>query len=192
MDLPHLLKAPKIPASCFIDVSARINGDVTLGESCSVWFHASIRGDVHQIRVGDHSNIQDNCVLHTTHQKFPLTIGKQVTMGHGVITHGCTIGDFVFIGMQSLIMDGAEIGDHVMIGAGSLVTEGKKIPSGVLAFGRPAKVIRKLTDAEWDLVERHALKYASYTDAYKKAGLFTTWSENPLYRSPNSAFQEKI
>ncbi|PIE03298.1 MAG: gamma carbonic anhydrase family protein [Acidobacteria bacterium] len=185
MTLPHLLKDPIIPESCYIDTSARINGDVQMGEFCSVWFNASIRGDVHIIKMGDYTNIQDGCVLHTTKDKFPLHIGKQVTFGHGVIAHGSTIEDCVFLGMQSLIMDGSVIGNHTIIGAGSLVTEGKKIPSGVLAFGRPAKVVRDLTEAEWKMVETHAKKYAGYADSYREAGLFTSWKDNPYYRSPS-------
>jgi len=184
LKLPHLCKEPNIPSSCYIDTSARINGDVTMGESCSVWFNASIRGDVNWIRMGTTTNIQDNCVLHTTHLKYPLDIGSCVTFGHGVIAHGCTIHDHVFLGMQSLILDGAEIGHHVLLGAGSLVTEGKKIPSSVLAFGRPAKVIRELNEAEWEMLEKHAKKYASYAEAYRDAGLFHTWSDNQFYRSP--------
>jgi carbonic anhydrase/acetyltransferase-like protein (isoleucine patch superfamily) len=184
VELPHLLMNPEIPESCYVDVTARINGDVRMGEHCSIWFHASIRGDVHRITLGEYTNIQDNCVLHTTHQTYSLTIGNRVTFGHGVIAHGCTISNSVFIGMQSLILDGAEISDHVMIGAGSLITEGKKIPPGVLVFGRPAKVIRDLTPDEVKLVENHPLKYASYAEAYRNAGLFTTWRDNPDYRSP--------
>jgi len=185
MQLPHLLKDPSIPESCYIDVSARINGNVRMGEHCSVWFNASIRGDVHEIVLGEYTNVQDGCILHTTRDRFPLCIGSQVTFGHGAIAHGCTISDHVFIGMQSLIMDGAEIGNHVLIGAGSLVTEGANIPTGVLAFGRPAKVIRELTQDEYTMLEKHAKKYAGYATAYRQAGLFTTWKDNPFYRSPN-------
>ena len=179
MDLPHLLKTPQIPPSCYIDLSARINGDVVMGEGCSVWFNVSIRGDVNWIRLGEGVNIQDNCTLHTSHLTHPLHIGDRVSMGHAVIAHGCTIGDRVLIGMQSLIMDGAVIGDDVLLGAGSLVTEGKKIPSGVLAFGRPAKVIRPLTEEERAVVGGRSEEYAAYAEAYRQAGLFTGWRDNP-------------
>jgi carbonic anhydrase/acetyltransferase-like protein (isoleucine patch superfamily) len=182
MELEHLKKEPDIPPSCFIDPSARINGDVVLGEGCSVWFHTAIRGDVHRIRLGHTTNVQDLVVLHTTHQKWPLTIGDEVTFGHGSMAHGCTIGSGVFIGMQSLIMDGAVIGDEVMVGAGSLVTQGKVIPAGVLVMGRPAQIIRELSTQEREGLRQHARKYHAYTQAYAREGKFTRWTDNWCHR----------
>lgn len=179
MELPHLDKTPIIPESCFIDLSARINGDVTLGESCSVWFHVTIRGDVNWIRIGERTNIQDQCIFHTSWQTNPLSIGRDVSFGHGVIAHGCTLADRILVGMGSIIMDGAEIGSDVLIGAGSLITEGKKIPPGVLVLGRPGKVVRDLTPQEREMVAGRAAQYAAYVEAYRNQGRFTGWLQNP-------------
>lgn len=179
ISLPHLAKAPQIPEDVYVDPSARINGDVVMGEACSVWFHACIRGDVNIIRIGRATNIQDQCTLHATYRQHELHIGDQVTFGHGVIAHGCQIGNRVLIGMQSVVMDGAQIGDDVIIGAGSLVTEGKHIPAGVLALGRPAKVIRELKPAELEFIRQRAEHYAGYVAAYRKQGRFFGWADNP-------------
>jgi len=186
LELPHLEKEPRIPDSCYIDVSARINGDVTMGEDGSVWFHVSIRGDVHWIRIGDRVNVQDGCIFHTSYQVHPLEIGDDVSFGHGVIAHGCRIGSRVLVGMHSVIMDGAVIGDDVLIGAGSLVTENKTVPSGTLAFGRPAKVIRELTAEEREMVAQRSIDYAAYAQSYRRLGRFTGWRDNP-WRRPSAA-----
>ncbi len=179
MELPHLLKKPVIPDSCFVDPSARINGDVIMGEDCSVWFHVSIRGDVNWIRIGSRTNIQDQCAFHTTYQTNPLQIGDDVSFGHGVIAHGCTLGNRILVGMGSIIMDRAQIGDDTLIGAGSLVTEGKVIPPGVLAMGRPARVIRDLKPEEIEMVGQRAIQYSAYVSAYRNSGRFTGWKDNP-------------
>lgn len=184
ISLPHLQKAPQIPEDVYVDPSARINGDVSMGPGCSVWFHAGIRGDVNQIRIGSFTNIQDHCMFHATYRKYSTTVGDHVTFGHGVIAHGCQIGNRVLIGMQSVIMDGAIIGDDVIIGAGSLVTEGKEIPSGVLVFGRPAKVIRKLTEDEIKFVLDRAEHYSGYVTAYREQGKFFGWKDNPYRGKP--------
>ena len=178
--LPHLQKHPQIPSSCYIDPSARLNGDIVMGENCSVWFHCSLRGDVHEIRIGNRTNVQDNCVFHTTYKKYPLHIGDDVSFGHGVIAHGCTIKNRVLVGMGSIIMDDATIGEDVLIGAGSLVTERKTIPPGVLVLGRPARVIRDLTEAERKMVADRAWQYAAYVQAYRDQGKFCGWSDHPL------------
>ena len=179
--LPHLAKNPSIPADAYIDPTARINGNVTLGTACSVWFHACIRGDVNTIRIGNTTNIQDQCTLHSTYLQHELHIGDLVTFGHGVIAHGCQIGNRVLLGMQSVVMDGAVIGDDVIIGAGSLVTEGKQIPSGVLLFGRPAKIVRELTQKERDFIVDRANHYAGYVAAYRQQGRFFGWMDNPYH-----------
>ncbi len=181
LELPHINREPRIPDQCYVDASARINGDVELGHGCSVWFNVSIRGDVHEIRIGKRTNIQDNCIFHTSYQAHPLHVGDDVTFGHGVIAHGCQIGHRVLIGMGSIVMDGAVIGDDVIIGAGSLVTEGTQIPSGNLAFGRPAKVVRELKPEERSLLVERAQHYQAYAEAYRRAGKFSSWSDN-LYR----------
>jgi len=186
VDLPHLLHDPVIPKSCYVDPSARINGDVVMGEECSVWFHACIRGDVNAIRIGDRANIQDACVLHTMFRKHGLTVGDDVTYGHAAITHACTIGSRVLIGMQAAVLDGAVIGEDTLIAAGSLVTEGKTFPPGVLLLGRPARVVRDLTDDELRFVRERAQYYVEYARAYRRAGLFHTFDDNRYYRSPSS------
>jgi carbonic anhydrase/acetyltransferase-like protein (isoleucine patch superfamily) len=127
--------------------NATVLGDVAFGEDASVFFGAVIRGDEGPIRIGERSNIQDLVVCHTD-PGHDLTIGRDVTVGHGAILHGCTIGDGTVIGMGAIVLNGAVIGSHCLVGAGSLVTEGTVIPDGCLAFGSPAKVIRKLTEKE--------------------------------------------
>jgi len=176
--LPHLDQSPVIPDDVYVDPSARILGAVTMGLGCSVWLQAAIRGDVNTIRIGEMTNIQDHCTLHATFKKYELNIGSQVTFGHGVIAHGCQIGDRVLLGMQSVVMDGATIGEDVILGAGSLVTEGKTIPSGVLALGRPAKVVRELTDKERAFILARAAQYAEYVTAYRQQGHFFGWADH--------------
>ena len=119
---------PTIGGQTFIDDSAIVIGDVTIGSASSVWFHSVVRGDVHFIKIGDHTNVQDLCLLHVTHDTHPLIIGDQVTVGHHVVLHGCTIHDRVLVGMGAIVMDGAIIGEDCVIGAGALVTEGVTIP----------------------------------------------------------------
>lgn len=145
---------PKLGQRVWIDDSAVIIGDVELGEDSSVWPLVSIRGDVHRIRIGERTNIQDNSCLHITHasefkpEGHPLIIGDDVTIGHMVMLHGCTIGNQVLVGMSSTILDGAVIEDQVLIGAGSLVPPGKRLESGYLYLGTPVKQIRPLTEDE--------------------------------------------
>ena len=116
---------PAIPDSCFIEETAVVIGDVVMGEDCSAWFHAVIRGDVNSIRIGHRTNVQDLCMLHVTHDTHPLVIGDDVTIGHNVVLHGCTIQNRVLVGMGAIIMDGAIIGEDSVVGAGALITEGK-------------------------------------------------------------------
>lgn len=184
VELPNLLVDPVIPESCYVDVSARINGDVVLGEQCSVWFHAAIRGDVNTIRVGARTNIQDACVLHTLYRKHPLTVGDDVTYGHAAVTHGCTIGNRVLLGMQAIVLDGAVVGDDTIVAAGSLVAERKVFEPGVLLMGRPARVKRELTDTELAFIRERSTYYVEYAKAYERAGVFTRWSDNRDYRAP--------
>lgn len=143
-----------------------LEGDVTVEAQASLWFNAVLRGDVGRIVVGEGSNIQDLCMVHVSYEKSSTLIGRHVTVGHSALLHGCTIGNNVLVGMGSLVLDNAEIGDWVMLGAGSLVTEGKKIPSGTLAFGRPAKVIRELTDKERDYIAWSSEHYRNLAKTY--------------------------
>ncbi len=135
---------PQVDATAWVADSAEVTGRVTLGENASVWYGAVLRGDNDRITVGANSNVQDGSVLHTDHGA-PLTIGANVTIGHQVMLHGCSIGDGSLVGIQSIVLNGAKIGRNCLVGAGSLVTEGKQFPDGVLIVGRPAKVVRELT-----------------------------------------------
>ncbi|HEY5626349.1 MAG TPA: gamma carbonic anhydrase family protein [Nitrospira sp.] len=157
---------PTIPTSCFIEDTGVVIGDVVMGESCSVWFHAVIRGDVHYIRIGDRTNVQDLCMLHVTHDTHPLIVGSDVTIGHSVVLHGCTIKDRVLIGMGAIIMDGAVIGEDSVVGAGSLVTEGTIVPANSLILGSPAKVKRPVTEQELAWIRESAENYVKYANQY--------------------------
>lgn len=157
---------PKIDEGCFIAPTATIIGDVHIGKKCSIWYNVIIRGDVHSMRIGDESNIQDGTIVHGTYNKCGVNIGKRVSIGHAAIIHGTTIGDGTLIGMGSLLMDLSVIGKHCLVGAGSLVTENSKFEDGTLIFGRPAKAVRKLTDEEIKRLEQSADNYLFYSDWY--------------------------
>ncbi|MFN7131259.1 MAG: gamma carbonic anhydrase family protein [Myxococcales bacterium] len=159
--------SPTIHPTAFVEESAQLIGDVHLGERSSVWFNTVIRGDVHRIRIGAETNVQDLCCLHVLKDRFALTIGDRVTVGHHVTLHGCTVGELCLIGMGAIVMDGAEIGRECIIGAGSLVAPGTIIPPGMLAFGSPAKVRRPLTDAEKAHLRTSASNYVAYAESYR-------------------------
>ncbi len=146
--------------------SAQIIGDVEIGEESSVWFNAVVRGDVNYIRIGKRTNIQDGCVLHVARRTLPLIIGDEVTVGHNVTLHACTVGSRVLVGMGATVMDGAEIGDNSIVGAGSLVTPGTKIPSNSLALGSPARVKRELTEEELRGIRESAAHYVADIETY--------------------------
>lgn len=165
-------KEPIMPASCYVDKKALVLGDVTLGEDCSVWPMAVIRGDVHQIRIGNRTNIQDGSVLHVTHygpfnQGSPLIIADDVTIGHAVVLHACQIRNRCLIGMHSTILDDAIIHDDVIIGAHSLVSPGKELESGFLYVGTPVKQIRPLTNEEKKFLKYSAEHYVKLKNEYK-------------------------
>lgn len=163
---------PQCGSRVFVDPSAVVIGDVHLGDDCSVWPQAVIRGDMHHIRIGARSSVQDGCVLHITHastfnpEGYPLIIGDDVTIGHQVLLHGCTIGSRVLLGMGSLVMDGARIDDEVVLGAGSLVPPGKHLLSGYLYMGRPAQQVRALTEQEVSFFTYSASNYVRLKDNY--------------------------
>jgi len=157
---------PIVPKSVFVEETAVVVGDVVIGEESSVWFHAVVRGDVHYIRIGSRTNVQDLCVLHVTHDAHPLIIGNEVTIGHHVVLHGCTIYDRVLIGMGAIIMDGSKIGEDSVVGAGALVTEGTIVPPKSLIFGSPARVKRSVTDKELAWIKESAENYVRYALAY--------------------------
>lgn len=157
---------PTIPQSCFIEDTAVVIGDVVMGEECSAWFHAVIRGDVNYIRIGNRTNVQDLCMLHVTHDTHPLIIGDDVTIGHNVVLHGCTIHNRVLVGMGAIIMDGAVIGEDSVVGAGALVTEGTIVPPKSLILGSPAKVKRPVTEQELAWIRESAQNYIRYSRQY--------------------------
>lgn len=162
----HLGRRPVVGDGTYLAPNASLIGDVVVGAGSSVWFGAVLRGDLEPIRVGDRTSIQDNAVLHTTGGTTPTIVGDEVTVGHGVILHGCTVHDRVIVGMGTVVLDGAEIGSDVIVGAGSLVTIGKRIPSGVLALGRPARPVRDLTSADLASIRTAAADYAARTREY--------------------------
>ena len=158
-------RVPQIPDSCYVVPSADIMGDVSLGDYVSVWFNATLRGDVHAIRVGAGTNIQDNACIHVTRWHAPTSIGRGCTIGHGAIIHGCTLSDLVLVGMGATILDDAHIGDESLIGAHALVTARTEIPPRSLVLGSPAKVVRSLTDHEVTSIHNYAGGYLAYSAA---------------------------
>ncbi|MGA9769144.1 MAG: gamma carbonic anhydrase family protein [Blastocatellia bacterium] len=157
---------PQIASTAFVEASAQVIGDVHIGEQSSVWFNCVIRGDVHYIRIGHSTNIQDGTVIHVTNGRFSTEIGNHVTIGHGVMVHGCTIKDRSLIGIGSIILDNAIIGEESFIAAGSLVTPGTVIPPRSMVMGSPAKVRREVTEAEIELINRHWQNYIEYKNNY--------------------------
>jgi carbonic anhydrase/acetyltransferase-like protein (isoleucine patch superfamily) len=157
---------PTIPASCYIDESAQIIGDVVLGEHASVWMNAVIRGDVYAIRIGAHSNIQDCSVLHGMKQAYGVTVGEYVTVGHSVTLHGCEIEDRCLNGMGCIILNGAKIGAGSIIAAGTLIPERTVVEPGSLWMGSPGKFRRKLEKSEDETIMRYATNYLGYTEEY--------------------------
>ncbi|WP_457600159.1 gamma carbonic anhydrase family protein [Hydrogenivirga sp.] len=165
---------PKVHPSVYLSDNVYIIGDVEIGEDSSVWFGSVVRGDVNYIRIGKRTNIQDNSVVHVTHDTHPTIIGDNVTVGHRVILHGCVLGNNILVGMGAVIMDGVEIEDYVLVGAGALVTPNKKIPSGVLVAGVPAKIIRDLREEEIRLIEESAENYVRYKNEYLKTQQYSS------------------
>ena len=157
---------PKLPTSVFVAPNAAVIGDVEIGEDSSVWFNSVIRGEVHQIRVGERTNIQDGSVLHVTYQKWALEIGDNVTVGHSAILHGCTISSNCLIGMGARVLDGARVGEFSLVAAGSLVLQGDKVPSNSLVAGVPAIVKRTLTPEEVEQTKASAERYVKYKNSY--------------------------
>lgn len=159
---------PQIAASAYIDEAATIIGDVTIGDQSSVWPGVVIRGDVHYIRIGSRTNVQDGSVLHVMRDEWPLILGDNVTVGHGVLLHGCTIGSRCLIGMGSIILNGAKIGTGSIIAAGTLVPERTEVPPGSLFMGHPGKLRRVLTAEEQVSIDGYAQRYVEYKETYRK------------------------
>lgn len=161
-------KSPKIPESCFVAENSTIVGDVTLGEDCSVWFNAIIRGDVNSIRIGNRVNIQDGAVVHCTYEKASTDIGNNVSIGHNAIVHGCELKDNVLIGMGAIVMDNAIIRENVIIAAGAVVLENTDTESGWIYAGTPAKKVKKMEEAQINMmIQGTADHYVTYIDWFK-------------------------
>ena len=159
--------APEIAEDTWIAPDANLIGRIVVEPAASVWFCSTLRGDNEEITVGEGSNIQENCVLHTD-MGYPLTIGKGCTIGHKVMLHGCTIGDNSLIGMGATVLNGAKIGNNCLIGAGALITEGKEIPDGSLVMGVPGKVVRALDEAAIEGLRKSALGYQANMRRFRK------------------------
>jgi carbonic anhydrase/acetyltransferase-like protein (isoleucine patch superfamily) len=157
---------PTVPASCYVDDSAQIIGDVVLGEHASIWMNAVLRGDVHEIRIGANSNVQDNSVLHGMKQQYGVYVGEYVTVGHSVTLHGCIVEDRCLIGMGSIILNGARIGAGSIIAAGTLIPEKTIVEAGSLWMGSPGQFRRKLSPGEDETIMRYARNYLGYKDEY--------------------------
>ena len=162
-------KKPQIGNDCYIAENATIVGDVVMGDQCSIWFNAVIRGDVHYIKMGNKVNVQDGVIIHGTYQKSPTNIGNNVSIAHGAIVHGCTIKDRVLVGMGSIIMDNCVVESNSIIAAGAVLTQGTHVPEGSIFAGMPAK---KIKDISPELVEgeinRIAEAYVKYSGWFKE------------------------
>lgn len=159
---PYRKFNPKIGKNVFLASGVKIIGNVEIGNNSSVWYNSVIRGDVHYIKIGESTNIQDCSMLHVTNGKFPLNIGNQITIGHSVSLHGCTLQDLCLIGIGAIVLDGAVIESNSMVAAGALVKQNYVVPSGKLVAGIPARVIRDLTVDEIKDIEAGAKRYVEY------------------------------
>ena len=164
--LPVEGKSPRFGKNCFLAPNATVVGDVEIGDDCSIWFNAVVRGDVNSIRIGERVNIQDGVIIHGTYKKASVTIGNDVSIGHNAIIHGCIIMDRVLVGMRAVIMDNAEIGKDTIIAAGAVVLEGTKVESGTVYGGIPARKIKDipkdLISGQIDRIAKNYLLYASW------------------------------
>lgn len=158
--------APKLGARVFIAEGAQVIGDVEVGDDSSIWFNAVVRGDIHHIRIGRRTNIQDGSVCHVMRGECPVILGDSVTIGHGVVLHGCTVESHCLVGMNSTLLNNAVVGEHSIVAAGALITEGMVIPPRSLVMGVPARVRRSLTDEEVSSIDAYAERYYEYKSAY--------------------------
>ena len=165
-------KSPSIPSDCYVAENATIVGDVILGSSCSVWFNAVIRGDVHYIKIGNKVNIQDGAIIHCTYLKHPTTIGNNVSIGHRAIVHGCIIEDNVLIGMGAIVMDNCVIESNSIVAAGSVVTQNTRVESGTIYAGIPAKKVKDINQSDFaGEIERISNNYVMYSGWFKEDSL---------------------
>lgn len=159
--------SPRIHPGCFVDDSAQVVGDVELGEDSSIWLNSVLRGDVNPIRIGKRTNIQDLSLIHVTSQRDSTHVGDDVTVGHHVVLHGCSVGNRVLVGMGAILLDGVEVGDECIIGAGTLLTPGTKILPGSLVVGSPGRVKRPVTEEEREFLVQSALHYVQLAAEYR-------------------------
>ncbi len=159
--------APRVAASAWVADNAQVMGDVEIGENASVWFGTTVRGDTDTITIGAGSNIQDGSVLHAD-DGVPLVVGANVTVGHQVMLHGCTIGDGSLIGIGAIVLNGARIGRHCLVGAGALVTEGKEFPDGSMILGSPARVVKNLSPEQIEGLRQSALHYQQNAERFRQ------------------------
>lgn len=157
---------PRLGARAYVDVSAQVIGDVELGDDASVWMNTVIRGDVNFIRVGARANVQDNCVLHVT-AVHPTILADEVTVGHSVTLHGCSVGRRCLVGIGAIVLNGAVVGEESIVAAGALVPEGMQVPPGSVVMGAPGKVRRSVSDAEREELRRYAENYVGYKETYR-------------------------
>jgi carbonic anhydrase/acetyltransferase-like protein (isoleucine patch superfamily) len=159
---PYKGVKPRVHATAFVDISAQVIGDVEIGEASSVWMHAVLRGDVHWIRIGARSNVQDGTVVHVMSGTHPTTIGNDVTIGHAAIVHGCTLHDRILVGMGAILLNGVVVGEDSIVAAGTLLTQGTRIPPRSLVMGSPGKVRRELNDEEVASISYYSKSYVAY------------------------------
>ena len=160
---PYLNTFPKLGKNVFLASGVKVIGDVEIGDDSSIWYNSVVRGDVHYIKIGKGTNIQDLSMLHVTNGKFPLNVGDNVTIGHSVTLHGCTLMNLCLIGMGAVVLDGATIEENSMVAAGAVVRQDFIVPSGKLVAGVPAKIIRELTQDEINEFKKSAERYKEYT-----------------------------
>ena len=164
-------RTPVLGQDVYIAPTGVVIGDVELGAEASIWFNAVVRGDVERIRIGARTNVQDNATVHVTHDTWPTLVGAGVTIAHGAVVHGCTIGDHTLVGIGAIILDGAEIGEESLVGAAALVVPGTKIPPRSCVLGSPAKAVRPLRSEEITRLHELADNYTRYAREYRAAGI---------------------
>ncbi len=159
--------APKIGENCWLAPNATVVGDVVMGNNCTVWFNAVVRGDVHSIRIGDEVNIQDGAIIHCTYQKASVTIGNKVSIAHNAIVHGCTLQNEILIGMGAIVMDHVHIESRVIVAAGAVVAQNSRLESGWIYAGTPAKKLKPIDEVMGEVFERTSKNYQTYAQWFK-------------------------
>jgi carbonic anhydrase/acetyltransferase-like protein (isoleucine patch superfamily) len=162
---------PRIDPSAFVVDNATVVGDVVIGPESSIWFGAVVRGDIHPIRIGARSNVQDNATLHVVGGKFATTLGDGVTVGHNAVVHGCTIEDGLLVGMGAIVLDDARVGAESLIAAGALVPPGMRVPRRSLVLGNPGRIVRQVSDDELERIRSSASNYVGYAKRYRDEGV---------------------